>query len=244
MNRPEPRRFHMNRMLLSLLAFCFSCSGPAPAPESPAAGGTSTASATPSEAAPILAPPTHDEPSEVYSPADGEAFAFFAGGCFWCMEKPFEQLEGVREVVSGYTDGESPSPSYREVSSGSTGHTEAIRVSYDPEVITYAELLDVFWRNIDPTDQGGQFCDRGSQYRTGVFVQGAEERALAEASKAAAQQTLGRNIVTEISAATTFYDAEAYHQDFYRTHPVRYTSYRTGCGRDRRLEDLWGPAAH
>ena len=155
------------------------------------------------------------------------------------MERPFENLDGVSEVVSGYIDGEVANPSYRQVSSGSTGHTEAIRVVYDPAQITYAALLEVFWHNIDPTDEGGQFCDRGIQYRTGVYVSSPEERAAAESSRDRAQAQLGESIVTEIDDASTFYDAEAYHQDFYRTHPERYTSYRTGCGRDRRLGQHW-----
>ena len=159
------------------------------------------------------------------------------------MERPFEQLNGVQEVVSGYIDGDVANPSYRQVSSGSTGHTEGIRVVYDPSEITYAELLEVFWHNIDPTDAGGQFCDRGTQYRTGIYVRTAEERAAAETSREQAQEQLGQPIVTEIDDASTFYDAEAYHQNFYQTHPVRYTSYRRGCGRDHRLQQLWGDDA-
>ena len=159
------------------------------------------------------------------------------------MERPFEELEGVSEVVSGYIDGELANPSYRQVSSGSTGHTEAIRVVYDPAQISYEALLEVFWHNVDPTDAGGQFCDRGTQYRTGIYVSSPEERAAAEASRARVQDQLGESIATEIDDATTFYDAEAYHQDFYRTNPDHYTRYRRGCGRDRRLGELWGDAA-
>ncbi|MEM6956564.1 MAG: peptide-methionine (S)-S-oxide reductase MsrA [Myxococcota bacterium] len=175
--------------------------------------------------------------------AEGQGTAYFAGGCFWCMEKPFEELEGVSAVVSGYIGGEQDNPTYRQVSSGGTGHAEAVRIVYDPDVITYARLLEVFWHNVDPTDAGGQFCDRGSQYRTGIFVSNAEERRLAEASKQHAAQTLDRPIVTEITDATRFYDAEDYHQNFYRTNPLRYNSYRQGCGRDARLRQLWGESA-
>ncbi len=176
--------------------------------------------------------------------AEGEAAAIFAGGCFWCMEHPFEELEGVLSVTSGYTGGEVAGPSYEEVSSGRTGHAEAVRIVYRPDVISYERLLEVFWRNVDPTQRDGQFCDHGTQYRTGVFVASDEERRLAEASKAAAAETLGRAIVTEITDAGPFWIAEDYHQDYYRTHPVRYRTYRLGCGRDRRLEALWGPADH
>lgn len=183
------------------------------------------------------------------APPEGSAVAYFAGGCFWCMERPFEQLDGVSAVVSGYTDGEQQNPTYRQVSSGGTGHAEAIRVVYNPNVITYPELLRVFWHNIDPTDGGGQFCDRGDQYRSGVYVQNAAERRLAEASRRAAQEELRARgntdrIVTEIKDASTFYDAEDYHQNYYRTNPARYTRYRTGCGRDARLEALWGSSGH
>lgn len=176
-------------------------------------------------------------------PPEGLSVAVFAGGCFWCMEHPFESLDGVAEVLSGYTDGRVEHPSYRAVSSGSTGHTEAVRVLYDPSRIRYEELLAVFWHNIDPTQADGQFCDRGTQYRTGIYVANDEERQAAEASKRQAQEHLGRPVVTEIEDASTFWVAEAYHQDYYRTHPIRYQTYRSGCGRDRRLRALWGDRA-
>ena len=236
--RTVPKTMIQRFLLLALLGLpTLACSGPS----TPAASSTSTPSSV-DETPPPSAPRAHDDPSTVFDGA-GQSVAYFAGGCFWCMERPFENLDGVSEVVSGYIDGEVANPSYRQVSSGSTGHTEAIRVVYDPAQITYAALLEVFWHNIDPTDEGGQFCDRGSQYRTGVYVSSPEERAAAESSRDRAQAQLGESIVTEIDDASTFYDAEAYHQDFYRTHPERYTSYRTGCGRDRRLGQLWGDAA-
>lgn len=168
--------------------------------------------------------------------------ATFAGGCFWCMEPPFEKLEGVKEVLSGYTGGKKENPTYEEVSSGSTGHVEAVQVVFDPSKVSYAKLLDVFWRQIDPTDGGGQFVDRGGQYRSAIFFHNAEQRRLAERSK----DELGRSrrftkpIVTEIIALTTFYRAEGYHQDYYKKNPIRYKFYRFNSGRDQFLKKLWG----
>lgn len=192
----------------------------------------------PAQSAAALRPPDETQAIDL-----GLETAYFAGGCFWCMEKPFEQLDGVGAVVSGYIDGRVDDPTYGQVSRGSTGHAEAIRVVYDPATITYAQLLEVFWHNVDPTDEGGQFCDRGSQYRTGIYVRNEEERAQAEASKQAVQGQRGQRIVTPVTDATYFYDAEEYHQDYYRTNPTRYNRYRSGCGRDRRLRELWGAAA-
>ena len=169
--------------------------------------------------------------------------ALFAGGCFWCMEKPFEILPGVLSVTSGYTGGEIEGPSYAQVSSHATKHREAIRVVYDPGRIGYERLLEVYWHNIDPTQADGQFCDRGHQYTSAVYVRTPEERAAATASKEAVQAALGKTVVTEILDASTFWVAEGYHQDFYKTNPARYHSYRTGCGRDARLTELWGSQA-
>ncbi|HEX6198902.1 MAG TPA: peptide-methionine (S)-S-oxide reductase MsrA [Thermoanaerobaculia bacterium] len=171
------------------------------------------------------------------------AAAVFAGGCFWCMEPPFDDLPGVVSTTSGYTGGEVEDPSYEEVSAGRTGHAEAVRVVYDPEEVTYEELLHVFWRNVDPTDAGGQFCDRGSQYRSGIFVASEEERRLAEASKAEVEERLGKPVVTAVETAGPFYAAEDYHQDYYEKNPIRYKIYRTGCGRDGRLRAVWGDEA-
>ena len=170
------------------------------------------------------------------------AKAIFAGGCFWCMEPPFEKLDGVHAVVSGYIDGHKENPTYQEVSSGTTGHTEAVEITYDPNKISFAELLEVFWMNIDPTDAGGQFVDRGSQYRTGIYYLNNEQKQLAEASK----EQLGKSgrfdspIVTEIVAATRFYPAEDYHQDYYKESPVRYKFYRYNSGRDQFINRVWG----
>ncbi|MGW8313331.1 MAG: peptide-methionine (S)-S-oxide reductase MsrA [Desulfuromonadales bacterium] len=168
--------------------------------------------------------------------------AIFAGGCFWCMEPPFEKLDGVLSVISGYTGGDTENPTYSEVCAGMTGHAEAIQITYDSTKISYDQLLDVFWMNIDPTDARGQFVDRGSQYRTGIFFLDEEQRQLAEASKKRVAES-GRfdsPIVTEITAASTFYPAEDYHQNYYRENTVRYNVYRYNSGRDRYLKKVWG----
>jgi peptide methionine sulfoxide reductase msrA/msrB len=167
--------------------------------------------------------------------------ATFAGGCFWCTESDFEKLDGVLEVVSGYTGGPEPNPTYQQVSSGATGHVEAVQVRYDPSRVRYETLLDHFWRHVDPTDDGGQFVDRGGQYRTAVFYHDEEQKRLAEASKAALQSSgrFQKPIVTPIRPLTTFYPAEPYHQDFYKTNPGRYRSYRFHSGRDQFLEAAW-----
>jgi peptide-methionine (S)-S-oxide reductase len=173
------------------------------------------------------------------------AEAIFAGGCFWCMEPPFDRLEGVVSTTSGYTGGHLRNPTYEQVSAGGTGHAEALRVVYDPARVSYERLLEVFWHNIDPLDAGGQFCDRGSQYRAAVFYRDDQQRRLAEASKAAltASHRFAQPIVTEIVPAGEFYPAEDYHQDYYKRNPLRYKFYRHRCGRDQRLEALWGSAS-
>lgn len=173
------------------------------------------------------------------------AVATFAGGCFWCMEPPFDKLDGVVSTVSGYMGGHRANPTYQQVSAGNTGHAEVVQVTFDPRKIDYAALLEVFWRNVDPLDAGGQFCDRGSQYRTGIFVHNAQQRALAEASRARLEQS-GANfakLVTNIADAGPFYPAEDYHQDYYVKNPLRYKFYRYRCGRDARLQELWGEDA-
>ncbi|MBI4365298.1 MAG: peptide-methionine (S)-S-oxide reductase MsrA [Deltaproteobacteria bacterium] len=169
------------------------------------------------------------------------ARATFAGGCFWCMEGPFEALPGVAEVLAGYTGGNEPNPTYEQVSSGATGHVEAIQIMYDPATVRYDTLLDIFWRQIDPTDDGGQFVDRGKQYRSAIFYHDDEQRRLAEASKAAlaASGRFAKPIVTAIRAVTQFYPAEEYHQDYYRRNPIRYKFYRFHSGRDQFLKQVW-----
>jgi len=170
------------------------------------------------------------------------AKATFAGGCFWCMEPPFDKLEGVVSTTSGYIGGHTINPTYEAVSAGGTGHAEAVEISYDPARISYAKLLEVFWHNIDPTVRNRQFCDVGDQYRSAIFYHDAVQRRLAEASRAALAGTkpFPQLIVTEIVAAGVFTPAEAYHQDYYLKNPVRYKFYRYSCGRDQRLEELWG----
>ena len=168
--------------------------------------------------------------------------ATFAGGCFWCMEPPFEKLNGVRSVTSGYTGGTEPNPSYEQVSSGKTGHAESIQIRYDPAAVTYEQLLDVFWMNVDPTTPNAQFADHGTQYRTAIFYHNEAQQRLAEASKAklARSGKFQAPIVTEIVPASTFYPAEDYHQDYYKKNPLRYKLYRVGSGRDRYLHEQWG----
>jgi len=196
-------------------------------------------------AAVVALPTTAQAPAKAADAPAKTAVATFAGGCFWCMEQPFDNLPGVLSTTSGYTGGTKQNPTYEEVSSGTTGHTEAVNVVYDPTKVSYEKLLDVFWHNIDPTVKDQQFCDRGTQYRTSIFVHDAEQKRLAEASKAALEKSkpFKEAIVTPIVDAGAFWPAEDYHQDYYKKNPVRYNYYRTGCGRDRRLTQLWGSAA-
>jgi peptide methionine sulfoxide reductase msrA/msrB len=172
---------------------------------------------------------------------EGLEYATFAGGCFWCMEPPFENLEGVHEVIAGYTGGDTKNPSYEEVSSGKTGHYEAIQIRYDPERITYEELLDVYWRQIDPTDAGGQFVDRGTQYRTAIFYHNQRQKELAEESKLRLEESgrYDKPIVTEILPYQEFYPAEDYHQDYYRKNQDRYEYYQQNSGREDYLKEKW-----
>jgi peptide-methionine (S)-S-oxide reductase len=180
------------------------------------------------------------------APPAGSAVATFAGGCFWCMEPPYDKLDGVISTTSGYMGGTVRNPTYQQVSSGSTGHAEVVQVLYDPKKVSYEKLLDVFWKNIDPTVKDRQFCDVGTQYRTAIFAHTDEQRAAAEKSKAALATTkpFKEPIVTPVVAATEFWPAEDYHQDYYVKNPTRYTYYRTGCGRDARLKSLWGSDPH
>lgn len=178
-----------------------------------------------------------------------------AGGCFWCVEADFEKVEGVSEVVSGYTGGTVPNPTYKQVTGGDTGHYEAVRIEYDPSVVTRRQLLDLFLRSIDPLDAGGQFCDRGASYRTAIFVDGPQERQAAEAAVQAAEQELGREIVTPILPEGEFYLAEEYHQDYYKSDDLvltrfgprqkqtAYDLYRDACDRDERVREVWGDDA-
>ncbi len=216
----------LNRWIPLLLACCLCLWGCQPSTE------------TASQAAAPSTPPAVERPEVTET-------ATFAGGCFWCMEKPFDQIPGVFETISGYTGGALEDPSYGQVSSGQTGHAEAVQVVYDPKTVSYETLLDTFWTNVDPVDSGGQFCDRGSQYRTEIFYHSAAQKNAAEASKQALteSQTLNRPIVTPITQVTEFYPAEDYHQDYYLKNPLHYKAYRFSCGRDQRLAKVWGKEA-
>ena len=189
----------------------------------------------------LLRPGASLAQQQATAPADA-AVATFAGGCFWCMEPPYDKIEGVFSTTSGYMGGELEDPSYEQVSRGGTGHAEVVQVAYDPEVVDYATLLDVFWKNIDPLTADRQFCDAGSQYRSAIFVHDERQRELAEASKRELAESgrLDGPIVTEINAADTFWPAEEYHQNYYEKNPIRYRFYRASCGRDNRLEEVWG----
>lgn len=168
------------------------------------------------------------------------ARATFAGGCFWCMEKPFDALSGVVSTTSGYTGGQTVNPSYPQVSSGKTGHAESVQVVYDPTQVGYEKLLDVFWHNVDPLDAGGQFCDRGSQYRSSIFFSDEPQHKLAEQSKQRLEKSGIQPIATQIVSAGEFYPAEDYHQNYYKTNALKYRFYRFACGRDQRLAEVWG----
>lgn len=180
----------------------------------------------------------HSERSDAAAPAK----AYFAGGCFWCMEEAFEKVDGVLSAVSGYMDGTLANPTYEQVSAGGTGHAESVEVIYDPAKVSYDQLLNAFWRNIDPLTPNAQFCDHGNQYRAAIFPSTPDEQKLAEASKRRIEDSkkFRAPIVTQIVPASAFYPAEEYHQDFYKKNPVRYKFYKFNCGRTQRLEEVWG----
>ena len=203
-------------------------------------------------AAKPAAKPAAAAPAAPATAPSATAKAIFAGGCFWCMEPPFDKLDGVFSTTSGYIGGPKRNPTYEEVSRGITGHTEAVEIAYDPKRITYKQLLEVFWKNIDPVVKDAQFCDHGPMYRSGIFWLDDEQKKLADESKAALTkgQAFGSarpagfkgGVVTEVTKATQFWPAEEYHQDYYTKNPIRYTYYRNSCGRDARLKELWGEA--
>ena len=195
------------------------------------------ASATRPQAAPQSSPPASGQPAQ-----GNQDKATFAGGCFWCMEPPFDELPGVISTTSGYTGGQKKNPTYEEVSAGGTGHTESVEVVFDLAKVTYQQLLDVFWKNIDPTTPDRQFCDVGSQYRSAIFYHSDEQKRLAMASKKTIDDSgrFKQPVVTEIVPAAPFYHAEEYHQDYYKKNPIRFKYYKFGCGRAKRLEQLWG----
>lgn len=239
----------MKKMLLvifAVFAVALGACKSTPSAEEDARGG---AEAAPSKSA-AGADNQADEPAKPKGtealPAEPDdpslEVATFAGGCFWCMEPPFEKLDGVEAVISGYTGGDEPHPTYEEVSSGTTGHAESVQIYYHPDKISYDKLLDVFWHNINPTQENGQFVDHGTQYRSAIFYHGPEQKELAEQSKKALAESgrFDKPIVTEIVPAKTFWKAEEYHQDFYKKSPARYHSYRRGSGRDQYIERVWG----
>ena len=190
----------------------------------------------------LVAPTATESPAPAAPRPGARAAAVFAGGCFWCTEADFDKLPGVVSTTSGYAGGRTVNPTYEQVSAGGTGHIEVVRVVYDPTRVSYATLVEHFFPTIDPVDAGGQFCDRGSQYRSAIFVANPRERAIAEAAKTKAARALKvpGPIVTAILPASRFYPAETYHQDYYRKDPIRYKFYRTTCGRDARLRRVWG----
>ncbi|MFC4270083.1 peptide-methionine (S)-S-oxide reductase MsrA [Sneathiella chungangensis] len=175
-----------------------------------------------------------------------EETAILAGGCFWCVESDYDHVPGVLKTTSGYIGGEAPNPTYKSVSAGGSGYLEAVEIIFDPDKVSYAEILDIFWRSVDPTDDGGQFCDRGESYKTSIFVTSDAQRSTAEASKAAIEASglLNDPVVTPIRTATKFYPAEDYHQNYAEINPLRYNFYRLSCGRDAKVKDLWGDQAH
>jgi peptide-methionine (S)-S-oxide reductase len=190
--------------------------------------------------APDHGPKLEEEAQAQPTPSGRTEVAVVAGGCFWCTEADFEKLPGVRSAVSGYTGGDTPRPTYEQVSAGGTGHYEAVRIVFDPARVSYQRLIDHYFRTVDPLDDGGQFCDRGSSYRTAIFVTSDRQRRIALAEKAEAERALGRKVATPILRAGAFWPAEGYHQDYYKKNPIRYRFYRSRCGRDARLERLWG----
>ncbi len=180
---------------------------------------------------------TMSVPSAKAQPVETD-YAIYAGGCFWCVESDFEKLDGVYEVISGYSGGETDNPTYKNHSQG--GHREVAKIVFDPTVVSYRQLTDYFFRHVDPLDDGGQFCDRGFTYTTAIYTNSDEQRAIAAASKAEANKELGKTVVTPILDEATFWPAEEYHQDYYKKNPVRYNFYRNGCGRDKQVAKVWG----
>jgi peptide-methionine (S)-S-oxide reductase len=183
--------------------------------------------------------------AQTAAPAPATAKAVFAGGCFWCVESDFDKVPGVLSTVSGYTGGRTANPTYEQVSTKDTGHAEVVEIVFDPNKVSYSQLVEHFWRTIDPTTKDQQFCDRGNPYRSAIFALNAEQLKVAQSSKAALEKSkpFKEPVVTEVVLATTFYPAEDYHQDYYLKNPVRYKYYRTSCGRDARLQQLWGKPA-
>ncbi|MEQ8194409.1 MAG: peptide-methionine (S)-S-oxide reductase MsrA [Rhodospirillales bacterium] len=191
----------------------------------------------------LLAAVALSGPAVGHAADSADATAIFAGGCFWCVESDFDKVPGVVKTVSGYIGGTVKNPTYRQVTAGGTGHREAVKIIFDPGKVTYEHLLHVFWRSIDPTDGGGQFCDRGESYKSAIFTSSVEQRRLAESSKKDVAKKLNKPVATTVEQAGTFYPAEGYHQNYYEENPIRYNFYRSRCGRDARIRDVWGDEA-
>jgi peptide-methionine (S)-S-oxide reductase len=193
----------------------------------------------------LVAEPAQKPADTASVPQDGLETATFASGCFWCTESDFDKVDGVKETISGYMGGKTKNPTYEQVSMGSTGHAETVQLKFDPKVVSYDKLLDYYWRHVDLLDGGGQFCDRGSQYRPVIFVATPEQRKAAEASKAALEKSgrFDKPIAVQIADAAPFTAAEDYHQNYHNTHAVKYSYYRYACGRDARIKQLWGDEA-
>jgi len=192
---------------------------------------------------PTGADPAAPTAADTTLPAPVADTATFAGGCFWCMEPPYDEIDGVVQTISGYSGGEMANPTYRQVAGGRTDHTETVQIIYDSTKVGYERLLRIYWHNVDPFDGTGQFCDRGAQYRPAIFVHDQQQRRLAEETKAAVDSRFDESVAVEIEPLSAFYRAEAYHQNFYQKSPGRYKSYRQGCRRDARLRAIWGDAA-
>jgi len=233
-----------NPLLLILVLAVAGCGNSGTSPVVPVAPAATSGPAAGSTAGSPLTSLDGGAAAEEDAAAEGMGRAIFAAGCFWCVEQAFDGVDGVVSTVSGYTGGSVPAPSYRQVTAGNTGHYEALEVRFDPARVSYEDLLAVFWRNVDPTDEDGQFCDRGSSYRGAIFALDDAQRRAAQASKEAlmADPDAPGPIVTPVVDAAPFYDAEDYHQDYYLKNPLRYRYYKTSCGRAARLEELWGPA--
>ena len=243
------RNLHGLIAVIFLVATLAGCTSQKGADEATAMAATSGAAAVAESADSAFAEPRYGQPVEagtaMYPGPGNYRKALFAGGCFWCMEPPFDKVDGVIATVSGYTAGPQKNPAYKQVASGLTGHTEAVLVIYDPAKVDYDKLLDAFWRSHDPTDAGGQFVDRGKQYRPGIFPYDDEQRAAAQKSRDALQDSgrFDKPLALEISDASTFWPAEDYHQDFYKKDPSHYKRYRSGSGRDQFIAKVWGDAA-
>ena len=233
-------------LFIPTLALLAACSAPNTGNANAATADAETSATAQPASTPATSATTSPSAVPAAKPTGAREVAVFAGGCFWCMQPPYDKLPGVISTEAGYTGGAKPNPTYEEVSAGGTGHAEAVQVTFDPSKVSYEKLLDVFWHNIDPVAVNRQFCDSGNQYRSAIFPIGDQQRREAEASKKAieADPRFKQPIATKIEPASTFYPAETYHQEYYKKNPIRYKYYRYGCGRDQRLNEIWGTHDH